>query len=812
MPPASDPSARPTPGQTNGQTNGQTPDQTNDDQSNATREFRFGSWTARPSLNRLLGEAGETVSLEPRLMRVLVSLARAEGRPVSRESLLQAVWGDVMVTEDSLTLAVSELRKLLGDDPRRPSYIETIRKVGYRLLPPVHWLEPAPHHPETDPLGTVPAGTLELSPDPPPAPSPEPASSSPPPGRRLGALPPAPLQRRLQILLLALIFVTALGVLWWKLSGAPDPGHDDGPRTAAPAENLPPSPATTVLTTYPGLELGPALSPDGRQLAFVRLAALGEHYRIFLKNLNTETPMELGGDMLYQGMPNWSQDGSRLAFVGCTSEGCAIYLQPLPGQDPRRLFELQALMPGSLSWSPDGSFLAFADRRGPSGAARIHRLSLPALEVKPLTRFAEESVEDFYPSLSPDGRRLAFARGLWRVDAARGLPGLVGQVFVLELDSGRLRRLTEKPQEIFGLDWQPGGDSLVYAALDESLGSALLELPLDGSPQRQLFHSDFLIRHPQVHRPTGRILFEHWNGDQNVWRFEIDPSVERQRSLAPEDGERYLYSTRFDAGARFSPDGSRIAFISSRTGSHEVWIRDKASEALYQLTDFPDRSPQPPRWSPDGRRLAFTVHPGEDSHLYIADAQALTVPQRPTVTWPGNLRLSSWSRDGRSLYTASDRSGSWQLWKIDATTGHGQQLTTAGGTTAAEAPHPKGSTAGLYLYFTRPKQPGLWRRPLDQFPETPDSEPAELFAEDLNTFDDRNWGLKDTDLFYCYRTAEGAWLRLRDLDSGAQRTLTQLPWIPSASHAMDLSPNGRELLLGQVEDLSADVLALEPPD
>jgi Tol biopolymer transport system component/DNA-binding winged helix-turn-helix (wHTH) protein len=772
----------------------------------AIRDFRFASWTARPGLNRLIDEGGDELPLEPRVMRVLVSLAQAGGRPVSRESLLQEVWGDVLVTEDSVTLAVSELRKVLGDDPRRPVYIETIRKVGYRLLPPVHWLE-APPAGGPDALGTVPAPGLPPEPtmasSRPGSPTASPAVT----GRRLGALPPAPLQRRLQVLLLILIILTTLGVLGWKLlDGSSRSSEGAGHRATAPPETAPAFASTTLLTTYPGLELGPALSPDGRQLAFVRLAALGEIYRLFLKNLDTETPTELGGEMAYQGVPKWSPDGARLAFVGCAEE-CAIYLQTLPGRDPRRLLELRALIPASLSWSPDGSFLAFADRRDPDGAARVHRLTLATLEVTALTRFPEASVEDFYPTLSPDGRSLAFARGLWRVDAARGLPGLVGQILLHELATGRERQLTTEAREIFGLDWQPAGDSLVYAAMDEHRGSTLFDLPLDGGPQRELFQSTFLIRHPQVHRPTGRVLFEQWNGDQNVWRFSLGAGPEQAVLLSPEEGERYLHSTRFDAGARFSPDGSRVAFISSRTGRHEVWIRDTTSEALYQLTDFRDGSPQPPRWSPDGRRLAFAVHPREGSQLYIADAQALTVPQRPLASWPGNLRLSSWSRDGRSLYAASDRSGSWQLWKIDITTGRGEQITTGGGTSAAEVPGP----GGLHLYFTRPKQPGLWRRPLEQLPETAESDPAELFAEDLNPFDDRNWGVTDAGIFYCHRTPEGAWLRTRNLDTGALRTLAQLPWFPSASHALDLSRNGRELLLGRVEDLSADVLALEPP-
>ena len=70
-------------------------------------------------------------------MQVLTTLADGSGRVVTREELLSGVWPGVVVGDEALTQTIIKLRKALGDNPRSPSYIETISKRGYRLIAPV---------------------------------------------------------------------------------------------------------------------------------------------------------------------------------------------------------------------------------------------------------------------------------------------------------------------------------------------------------------------------------------------------------------------------------------------------------------------------------------------------------------------------------------------------------------------------------------------------------------------------------------------------------------------------------------------------
>ena len=97
---------------------------------------QIGEWWIDPTANEL-GRAGDTVRLEPKAMEVLMLLADRADQVVSRDELLTTLWPGVVVGDEALTQSIIKLRRALGDDPRSPSYIETIPKRGYRLIAPV---------------------------------------------------------------------------------------------------------------------------------------------------------------------------------------------------------------------------------------------------------------------------------------------------------------------------------------------------------------------------------------------------------------------------------------------------------------------------------------------------------------------------------------------------------------------------------------------------------------------------------------------------------------------------------------------------
>ena len=104
--------------------------------------LRVGDWEIAPELNQI-SRAGESARLEPKAIGLLVFLAQRAGEVVSREELLTALWPGVVVGDNALTQAVTKLRRALGDTARKPAYIESISKRGYRLIAAVEPLSRA---------------------------------------------------------------------------------------------------------------------------------------------------------------------------------------------------------------------------------------------------------------------------------------------------------------------------------------------------------------------------------------------------------------------------------------------------------------------------------------------------------------------------------------------------------------------------------------------------------------------------------------------------------------------------------------------
>ena len=105
------------------------------------KPFHVGPWLVQPRLCAL-SQGGESRRLTHKGMAVLQLLARAEGGVVTKEAMIDEVWEGAYTSDEALSAVIYEVRRALGDDARKPTFVETIRKSGYRLLAPVVWQEP----------------------------------------------------------------------------------------------------------------------------------------------------------------------------------------------------------------------------------------------------------------------------------------------------------------------------------------------------------------------------------------------------------------------------------------------------------------------------------------------------------------------------------------------------------------------------------------------------------------------------------------------------------------------------------------------
>ena len=99
--------------------------------------YRFGPYVVDAASYQLF-RGSEVIPLSPKIIDLLLYLVARQSALVPKDELFTALWPDVAVTDNALTQAVSELRQALGDDPAKPTYIQTVARRGYRFIAPVH--------------------------------------------------------------------------------------------------------------------------------------------------------------------------------------------------------------------------------------------------------------------------------------------------------------------------------------------------------------------------------------------------------------------------------------------------------------------------------------------------------------------------------------------------------------------------------------------------------------------------------------------------------------------------------------------------
>ncbi len=306
------------------------------------RGFRVGDWDVHP-LQGVIGQGSHRVHVEPKVMDVLVCLARHPGEVVTREMLLDDVWKGVVVTDDVVTRCISELRTVLRDTGRDRRFIRTIPKRGYSLMVPVEPLgngggearaaaaRPAPAPPPPDVPSVPPAGDV-------------PVAASTPVQRAVDGATRAARQTvttarnllRSALLGIGLIIVTVVGlaVIFGGDDGVKvvvDDSGDDPAGTDLPAPPLPSGSATASTTAAPA-----ATGPKIRSVAVLPLV-----------NLSGNPEHEYFSDGLAEDIRNALIGVSGLRVAARTSS-VAFRAKPMDVREIARQLNVEALLEGTV--------------------------------------------------------------------------------------------------------------------------------------------------------------------------------------------------------------------------------------------------------------------------------------------------------------------------------------------------------------------------------------------------------------------------------------------------------------------------------
>ena len=385
----------------------------------------------------------------------------------------------------------------------------------------------------------------------------------------------------------AAVVLAALGVAWWKTLS----------RGGAPKAKT----ALTRLTSNPGLTSFPAISPDGSLVAYASDRAGEGNLDIWVQQIAGGEPIRLTRGKADEYEPAFSPDGSRLAFRSEADRG-GVYLVSALGGEPRRIAQFGR----SPEFSPDGQTLLFAiGSPGVGGAFSFGASTIYSVAVNggESHQLAPDLSSAHHPAWTEDGKHILFMGNrtgeplefdLWVLPVNARTPNATGVIKAL-----RAQGFTGNP-EPFALH----DNSLIMPL---KTGDAVNlwrvrltrnQFQLAGAPEQLTFGTG-LERLASVSR-DGRLVFSAGQENSDLWELPLDAN----RGEVKGEARQLTRDTADDTFPHLAANGSRVAFISRRTGNDDVWTLDMATGKTSVLLSTAAREFYP-KLSRDGSIAAF---------------------------------------------------------------------------------------------------------------------------------------------------------------------------------------------------------------
>ncbi len=402
------------------------------------------------------------------------------------------------------------------------------------------------------------------------------------------------------------------------------------------------------LTDFSGMKEAPAVSPDGKIVAFV--AFVGGRRQILIRLLAGGAPLQVTRDDSDHEHPRWTPDSSTLIYYtpsGRPGEGTIWEISALGGP-PRRV----ASAMGGGDISHDGQRIALFQSSGESvELIAVARNGSRRERVTPLSpAYVYTS-----PRWSPDDRSIA----IQRLDVSNQFNV---SLEIIQVSSGERREVT-RSEWLRGFSWLPDGSGLVYSS---SRGSTILYPPVfnvrvvgrDGRGDRQVTFGDLSYVEPDVHQ-SGRLLVSRIRGQSDVWQFPIGGSAAENTR----DAVRITRQTGQAQTPSISPDGTEVVYLSDNGGHGNLWIARTDGSSVRQITFERDTGVVlgVPMWSPSGDWIVFIVAPSGLTSLWAICPDGSGLHQLTARGWS-----ACWSGDGRWVYYTSERDGIQHIEKVPA--------------------------------------------------------------------------------------------------------------------------------------------------
>jgi eukaryotic-like serine/threonine-protein kinase len=441
-----------------------------------------------------------------------------------------------------------------------------------------------------------------------------------------GAVQAAPRARRLAALAAAVIVVAIAGIVAWGLNWDRDETLTLGP--------------TRAVTTEAGVEMDPALSPDGKTIAYSMIAAGDSRPRIYVREVDKGNAIAVSAEDLPQARdPRWSPDGTSL-MIWVPRQ--LLVIPRLGG--PARVVQDTA---ASANWSPDGRSIVFT---------RGRRLLVKAIDGTP--RILVDSASDVLhsPVWSPDGKWIAYIRGNFDyvVDGYhnRGPSTLC----VVPAAGGPPIDLTDHSHFQTSPAWMSDSRSLLFISnRDGSSDIFRLRITSQGRPRGRMQRMTTDLRAAAITLAANghSIAYTALSTDEsNIWSVPFGTDT-----ISPAGAIPVTTGWQHIEALSLSADGRTLAFDSDVGGKFDIYRMPASGGKPVPVTNLEqDAWNFYPMWSADGQWLSFHSWHGESRDVYVIRSDG-SGRATPAAVSPEQDHRAAWAPDGRQLVFASMRGG-----------------------------------------------------------------------------------------------------------------------------------------------------------
>ena len=526
--------------------------------------------------------------LEPMAVELLRYFCQNRDQIISIDRLIEHVWLNRIVSDNAVSKLITKLRKAFNDNPRKPIFIATFPKKGYKFIAPVIALSAEQTNVTLYSNDEVNETAVKNN------------------NSETGK------SKQTYLSFGVIVVVLVIGVLLFN-SDKPKP--------------MPLATGVKALTRDGGSEMAPRVSPDGQYLSYMRR---GEKLSLWIKSLASQEVVEVTHAELaspWLGPLSWNDAGNLVVYLVTTTDSCAYYVREFAGlqlKPAKLLLECPAGSYGKIAFIHDDHRFVYSASPGPNSAFSLYEFNQLSGETRLLPQpelvLGGNSLFDVHPTenkiliSSPDKQQ-------WE------------GFYSLNLDTDALSLLFKQDAYICCGIWDHSGTKVVL--MGEHPAYQLISYALNGKNPQIVYSGSQQLRSPERHSNGKDYLFVAGDKNYNVYRYDLLDATSKPIVSSSVDDRLAVYSAA----------KNRVAYVSVTSGNEEIWLVNGDGSNAKKLTNFNDhRHYLELIWSADGRFLFATtlneIHQvdtitGQDTKLSLAqiELRGVSVKDENTIAF-----------------------------------------------------------------------------------------------------------------------------------------------------------------------------------